>query len=168
MSRTAERLAAAVRSSDLSQEWKAAVSRGDADYLAALGIVGSRYGLGGAVMRMHLSGSREDYRRARLEAVNVARRMNETRNWRLKGDAVRRVAEIALAHHVYPVCPTCHGRKFEVAEGAPALSGNICKPCHGTGLRPVQRRWNGEIRDVMEVLARVGNVIERGVTRMMK
>ncbi len=162
---THERLLGAFGSSDLLLE---ADKRKDADYLIALGIASSRRGMEGSVLRLQLAGSQSDYRSARESVVRMTRRMSEVRNWRLSAINVRRVGELALAHHVFPACPVCHGRRYEVAEGAPALSGNICKPCHGTGVRPVQRKFNGEIRDVIEVLERVGQVTERAVARMLR
>lgn len=161
-----ERLLGAFKSSDLSLEED---KRKDADHIIALGMASRRTGLMcGAVMRLQLAGSQSEYRRARESVIRLAVQLGDRRGWRLSVPNLHRVGELALAHHVFPACPVCHGRGYEVEEGAPALSGRICKPCHGTGVRPVQRKFNGEIRDVIEVLERIGWVTERVVERLLR
>jgi hypothetical protein len=44
-------------------------------------------------------------------------------------------AMIALIWWLDPICPTCHGRKFETIKDTPVLSGRLCPECKGSGLR---------------------------------
>ncbi|HOW46121.1 MAG TPA: hypothetical protein P5305_01535 [Rubrivivax sp.] len=163
---THERLLTAFRSSHLELDSE---HRGDADYLIALGIAGSRSGmLGGDVLRLQLAGSPADYRNARESVVRLTRRLAMKHNWRLSGDNTRRVGELALAHHVFPTCPVCKGRRFEVVEGSPSLSGRACRACHGTGARPIQRKLGREIREVLETLERISEFTEGSVARLMR
>lgn len=161
-----ERLMNAFASSDLSIK---AGARKDADYLIALGLA-QQHGrqVSGSLMRLSLAGNQADYRAAREGVVALTKRMNAERNWRLSGPSMRHVGELALAHHVFPTCPACNGRKWETPQGAPALSGVACKACHGTGDRPIQRRHNNHIRDVIEVLKSIDLVTARTVARLVR
>lgn len=162
----AERLHRSFSGTDLSVS---AEHRTDADYLMALGMAGQRVdGVSGAVVRLSMSGSRMEYRAARESVVRLVRGLNAKRHWRLSGLAVRAVGELALAHHAFPRCPVCEGRGRERPEGAPYLSGAICKPCHGTGKRPIQRRHHDEIRAVLEVLERCESLTEGHVRKLLR
>jgi hypothetical protein len=44
-------------------------------------------------------------------------------------------AMTALIWWLDPICPTCHGRKFETIKDTPVLSGRLCPECKGSGLR---------------------------------
>lgn len=160
-----ERLLRAFSSSDLSLN---AETRGDADHLVALGYAGrASGGVSGAVMRLHLAGNPSDYQAAKSAVVRLARHMNGVRNWQL-GKHVAVVGELALAYHVLPVCQCCQGRKYEVPEGTPYTTANICKPCRGSGKRPVQRKFNAEIRAVIAVLEGIDATTERAVARLLR
>lgn len=163
---TQERLLAAFASSDLSVDVE---RRGDADHLIALGLAEQRVPLaGGDVLRLQLAGNPADYRRARESVLGLTRRLSAVRRWNFSAANLKRIAELALAHHVWPACPVCHGRGYEAAEGAPLLSGRLCRACHGTGARPIQRKFNNEIRGVIEVLERIGSVTEHAVQRLLR
>jgi hypothetical protein len=163
---TQERMLAAFHSSDLSLD---ANSRKDADVLIALGRAEQQNGrVSGDVMRLHLAGSAADYRSARESVVALAKHMNVRRNWRLSQRGAREVGELALLHHVHPACPACKGRAREAPEGSPYLTGNICKPCHGTGTRPVQTRFNTHIRDLVAALEQIDQITERTVARLLR
>jgi len=45
------------------------------------------------------------------------------------------VAAGALMWWLDPICPVCHGQRWEVIPGTPSLGGTKCKACHGTGER---------------------------------
>lgn len=161
-----ERLLSAFEASDLSID---ADRRTDADYLLALGWAQQRAGrVSGAVLRLQVSTNQSDYRRAREMVVELAVRMNSQRNWRLSALNCRKVGELAMAHHVFPVCPACEGRGREKVEGAPYLGGNICRPCHGTGKRPIQRKFNDEIRAVLSVLEQFEQEAAAAVRRALR
>jgi len=160
-----ERLIRAFGSSDLSL---VPGERKDADHLIALGLAEKAAGYASDVVKLHLVSTQSEYRRARDAAVRIAATLNERRNWRLARGNVRRVGELALAHHAFPACQECHGRGYEVDEGAPRLSGRICRVCGGTGIRPVQKRFRDHIRDVIEVIERVGRVTDGMVERLLR
>jgi hypothetical protein len=161
-----ERLISAFNSSNLSVSFE---KRGDADYLAALGMASRQNGeVAGAVMRVHLAGSPADYRQAEEATTRLVRHLNAVRNWNLGGRAIRQVGVLALRYHVQPTCQTCHGRRYEVPEGSPHTNGNICKPCRGTGKRPVQSRFNKEIRGVLAILEHSDTITERAVARLLR
>jgi len=160
-----ERLLAAFTGTDLSVDTE---RRTDADYLIALGLAQQRAGrASGAAMRLQLTCA-DDYRKARDLVRDLAKKLNAKRGWRLTMAHAGHVGELALAHHVFPACPACDGRGREKPEGAPYLSGNICRPCHGTGKRPIQRRHQEQIRQVIEALEQLESLTEYHVRRFLR
>ena len=62
-----------------------------------------------------------------------------------------RIGSQTLQAWVDDTCPQCHGQKYEVPEGAAALTAKICPKCKGLGKRIIQDGPIGEtIKDVME------------------
>jgi hypothetical protein len=160
-----ERLHSAIQSSDLTLRPRGV---GDADHLVALGLAAKEAGAAaGELMFLHIGGTQTGYRRARDAVLGLARKMNGVRNWRLNAANTHRAAELALAHHVNPACPHCHGRGKLVAEGTPFLTANLCKHCHGTGKRRVQRKLHREITELIEALARLDRTTESSVARRL-
>ncbi|WOB06524.1 hypothetical protein [Piscinibacter gummiphilus] len=148
-----ERLVGAFQSSDLSIDER---TRGDADYLIALGLAGqSNPRVSGSLLRITIDGRQADYKAARKGTVELTKRLNAERNWRLSGPSCQAVGELALAHHIFPVCPACDGRKFQLVPGTPHLSATPCQPCGGTGERRIQRKHHNHIRDVIEMLSQI-------------
>lgn len=43
------------------------------------------------------------------------------------------LAAAVLCHWLDPVCHSCHGLKFQLVKGAPALSAKVCPVCRGLG-----------------------------------
>lgn len=161
-----ERMTRAFQSSDLSMDSDV---RRDVDHLIALGVVDQHTGgAGGSVMRMHLAGSPADLRAARDSAIGVAKRLRARRGWELTGAEVKHVAELALAYYVFPACPHCAGRKFELVPGTPVLSAKECRECGGTGKRPLPRRFGKEIRDVLASLDHIEAITEHAVARRLR
>lgn len=120
MTSTEEQYLTATQTSNLRV---VAETKGAGDILIASGWSAATIGL--ALMRLH---SKPDT--ATLEHVH------------------REVTAYAIAHHIErpdvvagavmawwldKVCKVCHGRKFAVIEGTPALSTKICPACRGTG-----------------------------------
>lgn len=157
-----ERLSSAFNSRDLRSD---ANQRKDADYLGAMGL--AQRGRGTSTLRLQLSGSQADYLSAREATARMALNMGAARNWRLSVPNLRRVGELALAHHVFPVCPHCRGVRFEVPDGSPYPSSKVCKPCDGSGERPVQRRFNYQIKEVMIALECLDGMTARAVGRYL-
>lgn len=161
-----ERLSVAVGSSDLTMD---AIHRGDLDFIVALGISSSRNGaVASSLMRLHLASTPAALKAAYASVLNLVKRLNAKRNWRLAGHSMHAVALQALSHHIVPVCNHCHGRKFELIEGAPALSAKACRHCHGTGRRPVQKKHREHIEAVIAVLEGIDSTTERAVARLVR
>lgn len=161
-----ERLSVAMSTSDLTLD---ANHRGAADYIVALGIAGIRHSaVASPMMRVHLAGRPDDLRAAFNAVLGLVRRLNLKKNWRLAGHSTQAVALHALSHHVDPTCPHCHGRKFELLEGSPTLSTKICRHCHGTGRRPVQKKHRDQINAVIAALESIDSVTERAVARLVR
>lgn len=163
---TLERLSTALSSSDLSVD---ADHRGDVDFIVALGMAASRNGsVAAPLTRLHLAGSATELKSTLRSVTGLVRRMNAKRNWRLNGQAVHTVALQALAHHIVPVCQVCQGRQFELQKGAPVLSTRICKACHGTGRRPIQKKHRDQVTQVISALEMIDNLTERAVARLIR
>ena len=156
-----ERLTTAMSTSDLTVD---PARRLDADYIIGAAIAQTR---SGAVTGL-LVNSRSSLRRA-LDSVHaLVTKLNARRGWFLTDDEARVVTKQALMHHVAPACPACKGRGYEVAEGAPALSGRICRPCRGSGKRPVQRKMQKEIIQVVSVLETLDQLTEDAIARLLR
>lgn len=161
-----ERLSSALNSSDLTFDVN---HRGDLDYVAALGIAATRHGkVASPVMRVHYAQSPGDLNSAFHAVVSLVKRFNAKRGWRLNAKSIQVVALHALSHHVDPVCPHCKGRKYELLEGAPALSTKACKHCHGTGRRQVQKKYREQINHVIAALEMIDEVTGRAVARLVR
>lgn len=156
-----ERLATARLTSDLTVD---PTKRLDADYIIGAAIAQTR---AGAVTGL-LVNSRRSLRQALESVHDLVVKLNARRGWLLDDDQTKVVTKQALMHHVAPACPACKGRGYEVAEGAPALSGHICKPCRGSGKRPVQRKLNKEIIQVISVLETLDQLTEDAIRRLMR
>lgn len=156
-----ERLSVALGSSDLTLDPN---HRGDLDYILALGVASHRHSaVSGPLMHAHIAGRPEDLKAAYKAVLGLVKRMNLKKGWRLAGHGMHAVALHALSHHISPVCTHCHGRKFELQDGAPALSAKVCKACHGTGRRPVQKKHRDQINAVIAALEVIDSATERAV-----
>ena len=162
---TAERLVRARHSHDLSIEER---RRGDADYLAAAGMATRHMRVGGSLLHLQVGGDAAALGAAELSVRSLVKAMSARRNWRLNGEATDRVAKLSLLHHIAPVCPTCHGRKFMEVPGTGRLSGQACGYCHGTGVRPLGRRNQDEVAAVLVELAMIESVVQRSVGRLVR
>lgn len=152
---TLERLATALGSRDLRLK----PGTSDLDYIIALGMAAASVNpAAGAMLNLHLAQNAAAYKEAERAALAITRHLNMKRRWKLKIQALIRVSGTALKYHVNPICPHCLGRKFEAVPGTPVLSAKICRPCHGTGIRPlplVNGREIGEVVTALENIERV-------------
>lgn len=161
-----ERLSVASSSSDLTVDPD---HRGDVDYIVALGIAASRNGsVASPLTSLHLSTSPTSMNAAFSAVLGLVKRVNGKRNWRLNGQSSQVVALHALSHHVDPTCNSCKGRKFEVMEGAPALSSTPCRHCKGTGKRPIQKKYREQIQAVLAMLEAIDETTQRAVGRLVR
>ena len=143
--------------------------RGDADWILALGIAGLRNGGTEAPLtRLHATASRVTLRTAVEKVERLVRRLNAKAGWKLAGSEVREVSEKALAHHIAPACQHCGGRRFELQENAPVLSGRACRHCHGTGRRPIQKKLREQIATVISALEEIDSRTESAVARLVR
>jgi hypothetical protein len=141
--------------------------RTDADYLIALGLATAKPGCAATSLRLQ-AGDAAQLREARKATLVLAWRLNDKRNWRLSAANIQKVADAALLHHVHPTCPDCEGRRFEPIPGTPHLSATPCKRCGGTGIRPIQRKHNDFIRDVLERLRQIDAVTTGAVRKLLR
>lgn len=161
-----ERLSAAVNTTDLTVD---AAHRTDADFVIALGIASTRHSqVASPLMHLHVNGTNTNLQAAYAAVLNLVRRLNAKRNWRLNGLNLKTVAMQALSHHVAPTCNHCKGRKFELQENTPVLSAKPCRACHGSGRRPVQKKHRDEINTVVAALESIDDVTERAVARLVR
>ena len=162
---THERLIRAVSSTNLSLDPE---RRGDADYIVALGLAARATSpAASALMRLHLAGTPADFSQARQAVIRLVEQLGIRKDWPDTVDR-RAVADLALAHHLWPACPSCLGRGYELIPGTPHLSAVSCRHCHGTGRRPVQRRWRDEIRDAIASLEQIDVITTRAVSRLIR
>jgi len=117
------RVVQAEGSSDLSEKG------GDVDVLRAVGASGVHKRMGSLLARFLSSEGHEN--RITLQELlqeHIRRQFPALR-------AIERmaVANAALYTYLYPRCPTCHGRGYEVRPDTPMLSDVACKMCMGNG-----------------------------------
>lgn len=154
-----ERLSSAMLSSDLRVDPD---HRTDVDYIIAAGLAG------GTSARLYLANSRTQLRRAIDTVATLTARLDMRRSWRLTDDEIRAVARLALLHHIEPACPVCHGRGYELQLGTPMLSDRVCKSCRGTGRRPIQRKLQSNIVQVIAALEQIDSVTESAIKRLLR
>lgn len=162
-----ERLSAAAVSDDLSQN---AERVADVDYLTAAGVAGSRHSLGSAVLRLDLTQDRNDLGPAIIAVMKLVGEIGAQRGWPMHALKRRRIAYAVLLHYLSPACPECKGRgmvgmdRDKPGEYKP----RVCNSCGGSGKRPIQRKHQREIREVLHVLDRRRDVIEGTIRKLMR
>lgn len=162
---TLERLATAMGSRDLS------VRRGigDVDYIIALGMAAvSVSPAASAMINLHLAQNPAAFKEAERAAVSIARHLNLKRRWKMKVRELITITHTALKYYICPVCPHCYGRKFELFEGTRRLSNKICRPCHGTGRRPLPLHRGKEIGEIMSALESIERVAEDAIRKKVR
>ncbi len=164
-----ERLVSAFATRALSLEVGPGARCLDADHVMALGMAAHWLPpAAGETIRLQASSTQVGYRTTRNATRRLAWRLAKMRGWTLSARNVERAADLALAHYMFPSCPECSGRGFEVLDGAPVLSGRACRACHGSGKRPVQARWHDEIVAVIAELETMTERTERVVRRLLR
>lgn len=102
------------------------------DVVGAYGLMGKKHPLAAALARLLLAG--DD--RAVGDVVREIAAVAEGRAFRTEVEITRLQAEDmgrkVLAWYRDGRCKPCHGLGFEMVEGAPSLSRNLCKACKGT------------------------------------
>lgn len=157
---TLERLATAMGSRDLSMRR----GTGDIDYIIALGSVAlSINSAASAMIHLHLAHNPAAYKEAERAALAIARHLNLKRRWKLRVKDLIRVTGTALKYYICPVCPHCYGRGLEVVPNTPVLSMKACRPCHGTGKRPMPLQNGREIAEIIQSLENIEHVAEDAI-----
>lgn len=163
-SATLERLAVALTSRNLQQKEETC----SIDYVIALGMIGIKNKMAGAIINLHLTGSPSSYKEARRATVELTRRLSIKRDWKLETKDQYRIADAAWKMYLMPTCPKCTGRKYQVAEGTPLLTARPCQKCQGTGLRHYPSHHGSQIKDVVNVLASIEDVAGAAIRLKMR
>ena len=148
-----ERYLRASQTSDLSVN---PIAPSDADQLIAAGFATSgrpRRALALRIHRMMATGRLVGARDLSWELGAMLRsRMIHTRGRRASKlpnlAETSKMAMLVIKWMRFPTCPACHGRGHPIIPGTPHLDqSRLCKECHGTGLRPVERLVRTEYAD---------------------
>ena len=141
---------------------------GDRDALVAMGVAALR---GNAealpLLRLHLAATQADFEAAQGYVIGVVKRISARERWTFRRSQLDCIAEIALAHHVCPVCRHCHGRKLTLSSGADTLSPKACPHCRGDGRRPVQSIFRHQIERTLVALEILDNQTEASVRKLL-
>ena len=165
---TLERVTLAYESKDLGMVSSELHRIKDADVLVATGIAASREGLSASIMSIHTGGNATSLNRSRESVLNLARKLNVKRHWKLDDATVTRVAELSLVHHISPACRHCHGRGYHTIPGAPALSSRQCSHCKGSRMHPIPKRHRDYILHVLAILARAESMMEYKIWKLLR
>lgn len=161
MRESLNRLSPALVSSDMTM----AAARGDADYVAALGLAGITYPIASPLIRMYLAhdvGALHDARRA---AVEMARKAARRQGVNLRAQEFAEIGRLALEYVVDKTCRRCHGTKFELIPGTRCLGTEECKACHGDGRRVLPSRHRKLITEVISRIERIEGTLDSIVGR---
>ena len=138
-------LASAETSSDLQHhDYQCAV-----DVLGAAGLASIRSPSGMILYRLKYLHEAGQIANGKAIFIRWAYRAMQNRRQDPKGAS--RIGVQALTAWLGDVCNVCHGRKYQVLEGAPALTGKPCGSCGGTGKNRIKA--SGEITEVMRDVA---------------
>lgn len=130
------------------------------DYILALGAAAREVPGCAEVLHLQLAATPEALSSAMRAAVQMTRKLDNRRGWELSRQSIVKVARIALLHYINPICPKCLGTRYEKAPGAPMLTDRICRPCYGTGRRPLPTHNGKQIAEVITSLQRIEFVAE--------
>ena len=120
-----QRIIRAQSSSDLSEQLEDA----DVDVLRAVGMSGRLHSIGAGIVRA-LGSTRGESQGQLVADLHKALSIQYPMLSNLEAKAA---AVIAIEQWLRPHCSACHGRGFELIEGAPKLSDVACGECHGSG-----------------------------------
>ena len=161
---TMEGLSTALTSKNL----KLRETRSALDYVIALGMIGIRNKMAGAIISVHLSGNPTSFKQARMATIELAKRLSAKRGWNLDTKGAYHVAHVAWKMYLMPGCPSCTGRKYQVAEGTPLLTTKPCNKCRGTGLRNYPSKYGDETRDVVQALTDIEEVAVAAIRKKLR
>jgi hypothetical protein len=145
-----DRYATAMRSSNLKSEEKTMHS--SADILGAAGKASKKYPLALALLRL-FNGDNH----AVSTIIELMTTMAISKAWRKHVEIDRvsasLIARLVLDWYRDSVCKPCGGHGFKRMAAAPALSGQACGECRGTGKRPFETMFPASRLELAKWLA---------------
>lgn len=140
-----DRYATAIRSSNLAVSARTECS--DSDVIGAAGLAGKRWRLALLIQRLYL-GDNSAAREIEQWLAKSASMYAWTHRIKLRSVECVDIARATLAWHRHGICGACHGHGYRLIPGTPALSGDECPECHGTGRTPFDRQFDARFREV--------------------
>lgn len=151
-----DRLAPAMVSDDLSQS---DLHRTDADYLGALAYASRDKPLISALLRCYMAGDWKALNGARRQVERMVRKEAMRRRINLGAGEAEALAGAALRYCAFPVCPRCHGTKYQLIPGSRVLGSTPCALCDGDGRRPLPKRQPVLMANVIGKIFRVESIM---------
>lgn len=161
MRESMNRLSPALVSNDLS----IGRTRGDADYVAALGYASRDYPIASPLIRMYLAQDAAAVNEAKQKAVDMAKRAANRQGIRLSLRELADVGRQALEYAVNKTCPRCHGTKFELIPGTNRQGTTPCVACGGDGRKNLPRHHRKLITEVISRIERVEATLDSIVAK---
>lgn len=158
-----DRLASALASDDLS----ITDHRGDADFIAALGMASRKYPIASPLVRMYLSHDKASAHDARRIAADMAGKAARRAGIKLRMSELVALGRLALEYVVNKTCCRCHGTKFELIPGTNCLGSVPCKSCSGDGRRQLPKKHRRVIAEVVSRIERVESNLDVFVARKL-
>lgn len=161
---TLERISTAMSSDDLTLREHGC----DLNVIIAMGFVGQSSGrMASALLRLAFDDDLTAVKEARTLVIKEAKAFNA--RWRIAAfrDLVR-VADTAIAYYLWPTCPKCEGRKYQLVPGTPHLSDRECTKCHGTGRRPLPPMHRREVAELMTRMSDIESIAEAAVRKRLR
>lgn len=156
MRESLNRLSPALVSKNLS----IGTTRGDADYVAALGLASMAYPIASPLIRMYLAQDRGAVHEARQAAAEMARTAARRQGISLRTTELADIGRQALDYALNKACPRCHGTKYELIPGTRSLGNVLCKSCSGDGRRNLPKRYRKLIIEVISRIERIESTLD--------
>lgn len=113
----------------------------DSDVLGAAGLAGKSNPLGIALTRLFAGDNRATDDIVRILSTSLVGKAWHAWKIELPRVEAEDMAKMVLAWFRHGTCRKCGGHGFKNVKGAPALSGDACKPCDGTGKMPFESQF---------------------------
>ena len=161
MRESLDRLSPALVSSDMTMS----AARGDADYVAALGLASMTYPIASPLIRMYLAHDAGAVQEAGRAAAGMARKAARRQGVLLHARDLAEIGRMALDYVVDKTCRRCQGTKFELIPGTRSLGIEACKACHGDGRRILPHRHRKLITEVISRIERIEGTLDSIVAK---
>jgi len=166
MTEIAEKYARSVNSSNLRDDDRHFAT----DALIALALSPVR--LATDMYRVKYCNDATSYKTLSVKWIAIVKNKAELRHWPEHINPVI-VANAAMTYWLNPVCPACQGRGFHPKFNQTGAYEATCKPCSGSGTKPVtaEARILNHVKDMVETLAELeryaGNMAVKKLARKM-